>query len=415
MKHSGLILRQIIVVLILLSINVSAQESYKTVVGKITDKSLGDVLSFASVNVLNTNIATVSNTDGEFIIKIPSDLHSAVIQIQYVGYKDLQLPVSAIGDKKLKIELEPVSVELPEVSVISKDADALIEAMFAKRAENYSGQQSRLTAFYRETIKRNNSYASLAEAVVDVRKFPYTTYRHDKVAIFKARKQTDYQKVDTVMFKLMGGPYTSLYLDVMKYPDMIFTDEMFKKYDFNFERSTKLDKRLVYVISFKPKADVEEPLYYGQLFIDAQTTALKTAIFKLDLKNIEEATRMFVIRKPQNATVFPVETNYRVDFSESGGKWYFSYSRIELALKVDWKRRLFNTVFHSTIEMAVTNRTNNITDDVESENTQPLRQKAIIADEIKGFADPNFWGEFNVIEPEKPIEAIIHKIRRKMK
>ena len=124
---------------------------------------------------------------------------------------------------------------------------------------------------------------------------------------------------------------------------------------------------------------------------------------------------MFVIRKPQNATVFPVETNYRVDFSESGGKWYFSYSRIELALKVDWKRRLFNTVFHSTIEMAVTNRTNNITDDVESENTQPLRQKAIIADEIKGFADPDFWGEFNVIEPEKPIEAIIHKIRRKMK
>jgi hypothetical protein len=35
-------------------------------------------------------------------------------------------------------------------------------------------------------------------------------------------------------------------------------------------------------------------------------------------------------------------------------------------------------------------------------------------EEVSGFADPEFWGEYNVIEPEKPIEQAIRKIQRKM-
>lgn len=401
--------------IVVLPLSLSAQDGYLTVVGKVLDKSTGEGLSFASISVDNTSITTVSNSEGDFILKVPESVKNPVIRFQYVGFREQMLSVSVLNDRKLKIEMEPVSVELPEVSVISKDANALVAAMFDKRADFLPNSPLKLTAFYRETIRRNRTYASLSEAVVDIRKYPFNTYRNEKVSIYKARKQTDYQKVDTLMFKLMGGPYTSLYLDVMKYPDMIFTDEMFKKYDFTFERSTRMDKRLVYVIGFKPKQGEEEPLYYGQLFIDAQTIALKSALFKLDLHNIDEATNMFVIKKPTNARVFPVETNYRVDFNESGGKWYYAYSRIELALKVDWKRKLFNTTFYTTVEMAVTNRHKFVPDNSESETSVPIRQRVIIADEIKGFADPDFWGEYNVIEPEKPIEAVIKKIQRKLK
>ena len=37
-----------------------------------------------------------------------------------------------------------------------------------------------------------------------------------------------------------------------------------------------------------------------------------------------------------------------------------------------------------------------------------------MADKISGFADRAFWGEYNVIEPEKPIESAIRKIQKKL-
>ena len=41
-----------------------------------------------------------------------------------------------------------------------------------------------------------------------------------------------------------------------------------------------------------------------------------------------------------------------------------------------------------------------------------LRPTVIITDAISGFSDPNFWGEYNLIEPDKSIESAIEKIRK---
>ena len=47
-------------------------------------------------------------------------------------------------------------------------------------------------------------------------------------------------------------------------------------------------------------------------------------------------------------------------------------------------------------------------------NRDRLRQSVIMTDEASGFSDPEFWGEFNVIEPEKPIENAIKKIQKQL-
>ena len=141
-----------------------------------------------------------------------------------------------------------------------------------------------MTAFYRETIKKNRSYVSLAEAVVEVNKQPYTSNKYDAVKLYKARQKADYTKLDTLSFKLQGGPFSSLYLDIMKYPDFIFTDDMLANYEFTFDRSTYTDNKLIYVVDFKQRPNKTEPLYYGKLYIDAQNLALKSASFSLDIQ-----------------------------------------------------------------------------------------------------------------------------------
>jgi hypothetical protein len=260
-------------------------ESFNEFKGVVVDKTSGNPLAFTSIVLIGTNISTVTNTEGEFSIKVSSSIKNGKISLRYMGYKNKVISLSELLQEKPRIEMDAISVELPEVSVISKDAKALVEGMMYKIGENYSNEETQMTAFYRETIKKNKTYASLSEAVVDIYKQPYETYKTDVVKMYKARKRTDYTKVDTLVFKLMGGPFNSLYLDVMKNPSMIFTDEMMKNYEFSFDRSTRLDNRLIYVIDFIQSTINTEPLYYGKLYIDAENLALKSAVFKLNIQD----------------------------------------------------------------------------------------------------------------------------------
>lgn len=391
----------------------STSENFIEYKGKVVDKKTGSSLAFAGLTVVGTNISTITNSEGEFSLKIVKENSNPKVLVSFMGYRNKTVLLTNLKSEKNRIEMEPIAVELPELNVISKDAEVLIRSVLEKRGENYFNNQTLMTAFYRETIKKNRTYVSLAEAVVEINKQPYTSTKTDAVRLYKARKRADYSRLDTLTFKLQGGPFNSLYLDIMKYPEFIFTDEMLSNYEFTFDRSTHVDDRLMYVVDFKQKKEKTEPLYYGKLYIDAQNLALKSAVFSLNITNKEEAAQMFILKKPFNARVYPTETKYRIDYLEKDGKWYYAYSRIELGLKIIWKKKLFNTNYLSTVEMAVTDWGKG-SEDKSVNFKDKLRPTVIIADEAVGFSEPQFWGEFNVIEPEKSIESAIKKIQKQL-
>ena len=121
---------------------------------------------------------------------------------------------------------------------------------------------------------------------------------------------------------------------------------------------------------------------------------------------------MFIKKKPVSARVYPTTASYRVDYREKDGRWYYSYSRGQITFKIEWNRRLFNTIYESTIEMAVTNWEKS--SERPAKGSERIKSNVVMADEISGFADRSFWGEYNVIEPEKPIESAIKKIQKKL-
>jgi hypothetical protein len=43
-----------------------------------------------------------------------------------------------------------------------------------------------------------------------------------------------------------------------------------------------------------------------------------------------------------------------------------------------------------------------------------LTPSTILIDEATGFSDSEFWGEYNIIEPEKSIESAIEKISKQL-
>lgn len=132
-------------------------QNYLEYKGKIVDRSNRDGLAFAHLSVEGTNISTVSNAEGEFLIKIPEEFKDKKLIISYIGYKNAEIPFYQLNAENIRIALEPLVIELPEINIISRDANELIKSVFEKRNVNYPNQKIFMTAFYRESIKKNRS------------------------------------------------------------------------------------------------------------------------------------------------------------------------------------------------------------------------------------------------------------------
>ena len=391
-----------------------AQESFTEYKGIIKGLDSKDELIFADVNIVGTNVSTITNNEGEFLIKIPNSLNNPSLSFSYLGFKEKILTLKEFSNlKKSTVFLIPEATELSQVNiVIIKDAEALVKAMLSKKGDNYGDSKNVMTAFYRETIKNRRRNASLSEAVVDIYKAPYTSSRNDKIDLIKARKSVDYTKLDTIAVKLLGGPYSALYTDLIKYQQFVFTYEDLKNYYFTFDNASKVNNRDVYVVNFKQKESVTYPLYFGKLYIDSESFALVSAAYSLNISNREIASKMFIKRKPIKVKVWPTKASYRVDYRIKNDQWYYGYSNIALTFKVNWEQRLFNSVYTLNSEMAVTDWKENTTD---NKPNNLIRPSMILSEEASGFSDPGFWGKYNIIEPEKSIESAIKKINKKLK
>jgi len=390
-------------------------EEYTEYRGQIVEAGSDKPLALASITLEGSNISTVSNTDGEFLLKIPKTVTSGNIMISFLGYENTTVPIQRLNREGNEIELKVSFTKLPGVNVNApKNAEALVREVLLKRGENYIGDDMVMTAFYRETIKKRRKNVSLSEAVVNIYKTPYLSNKNDAMKLFKARKSTDYSKLDTVALKLQGGPFNALYVDIMKYPQFIFIEGKVDEYEFKFERSTYINDRLIYVINFNQLPTIRTPLYQGKLYIDVENKTLKSAVYELNITNRELAARLFVRKKPSRVDVWPTEVAYRVDYREKNGKWYYSYSNVLMEFKVDWKGKLFNSTYSMAAEMAVTDWKKNASGDFPK-NREKIKKSIILSDENIGFTDPNFWGEYNIIEPEKSIESAIRKIQRQLR
>ncbi|TXG35797.1 carboxypeptidase-like regulatory domain-containing protein [Seonamhaeicola maritimus] len=383
--------------------------------GTVVDETSRNHLVFTDLVIKGTNISTVTNMDGEFLLKVPTNHIDGMVIISHLGYEKKEIEISSLKGK-VKITLKQAITTLDAVNLIARPSNAkeLVLETLRKKGALYNNDNTLMTAFYRETIKKRRKNASLSEAVVKIHKQPYTNYRKDNIELVKARKNTNYNRLDTLALKLQGGPFSNLYTDLVKYPEFIFTEEDIDDYEFSFGESTNINKKLVYVVNFKQSSFIRDPLYFGKLYIDASTLALTNAVYSLNVENKELSSQMFVRKKPRKVDVHPTKANYRVNYRIQNGKWHYAYSNILLSFKVNWKGKLFNSIYTLNSEMAVTDWEIHESKFAKLKD-QMLRPSTIMSDQASGFSDPEFWGEYNIIEPEKSIENAIAKIQKQLK
>ncbi|MDD4033362.1 MAG: carboxypeptidase-like regulatory domain-containing protein, partial [Bacteroidales bacterium] len=329
--------------------------SYYTVTGRVRDASNRSALGYATLSVENSGIGVVSNMDGRFSLKIPVTKPTARVIVSYVGYKKFVIDVSP-SSQELDIMLEVSPVQISEVLIRPDDASSIVAEALRRIPQNYSRNPSMMIGFYRESIKKNSNYVSLVEAILDIYKSGYGMSIGDQVRIYKGRKGSDKERVDTILFKFQGGVSSALDLDFIKHPDILFTEEPMRAYVFTLGVPIMLNDRSQYTIIFSQNRDVRDVLFRGKLFIDMETYAITRAEFNMNVEDNPLAQSLFIRRKPAGFNLKPVSAAYIMDFRQQSGKWYYNYSRTEVHFSTKWNKRLFRSNYTIQSEMAVTER-----------------------------------------------------------
>lgn len=133
----------------------TSQVQFKQYKGEVIDEATKKPLVFATLTLEGTNISTVTNTEGDFVLKIPNSINTGNVVVAFLGYKSSYIPLEQLQDENNVIRLTVSVTELSAVNiVVPKNARNLVKETFRKRADNYFVDPTLMTAFYRETIKK---------------------------------------------------------------------------------------------------------------------------------------------------------------------------------------------------------------------------------------------------------------------
>ena len=393
---------------------VSAQNEshYISVSGIIKDKKTKKKLEYVNVSVPGTGIGTVTNEDGEFLIKINDSIDAKSIEISPKGYSNYRLPIDKRTTTGVEILLNANVNLLNEVVVESMEPLDLIRKAIQRIGSNYCPEANLMTGFYRETIKKGRNYINISEAVIDIYKTPYTEegVKQDRVQIEKGRKLLSQKSGDTLAVKLIGGPNLSVYLDIAKNPELLLDKETLSCYKFKMEESVMIDERPHFVVSFAPQVNLPYALYYGKLYIDKQSIAFTRAEFSLSMDDKNKATQAILKKKPYNLRFKPEEVSFLVNYKLRDGISYLNYIRSEFKFKCDWKRRLFSTNYTIISEMVVTGGKVGNVDNIPAKLS--FKQNQSLSDNVSSFRDANFWEDYNIIEPSESLESAVNKLKK---
>lgn len=369
--------------------------------GKIVDSKKQDPIKYASISLLNKPIGTISNIDGNFLLKIHPDFIRDTIVVSCMGYVQILMPAYKILDEDV-ITMYPFSIKLKEVKVVATSPEKLLEKIRENLSGNYSNNAKLMTAFYRETIKQDDDYINVSEAVIEILKAPYNnSTRSDLVRIIKGRRSPDVKPFQWLNFKLQGGPFTITKLDIVKTVETFFDAEFQHLYDYNIKNVIFYNDNPVYVLEFKPIGDFNENGFAGEMFVHRETFAIVHVSFRYTKTGLKNAENEMIKKKPKGVKAKPTFTNYEANYQQYNGKWHLANVKASVKFKVRSRNDRINSEYYSVSDLLITN----IHDSElkKFDRDESFSQRDIFVEMIDNY-DPGFWENYNIIRPDEDLQ-----------
>ncbi len=385
--------------------------SFFEIRGRVLDKTDKQPLPYTSIYISGKAIGTVTNDNGQFLLKLPSKYFTDSLIVSCIGYKRIKAPVSSfLGDVRDYL-LKPDVISIQEVIIRKISPVNLLQTATESVSENYPGKPAILTSFYREIVKKGNRYMMVSEAILENFKPGYgRAAASDQVKILKGRKSQAPASRDTVILKLKAGLNTMLLLDVVKNMPDFLTGENTMDYEYKMADIVVDNGREQYAIEFSPKRGAENIFYKGRILLDVRSLAFTWIEFNVDAEKLEAATNNFIVKKPPYLKVKVLNAEYKVAFRRTGGKYYLHMIECQTEFRIKDRHQLSGTIYRTGLEMAVT--------EIDTVNVSRFRSRETARlneffTEQLGTYDESFWGEYNFISPEESLEDALVKLGKK--
>lgn len=389
-------------------------KAQSVVSGKVTDQQ-GQPLAYVSVSAEGSEVHTVTNDDGQFTLKTTHK--PRYVRLSHIGYKSRKIAIDEGTELPLHIRMVSNTVELREVLVNANNPMAILRAAMERVLQNYPHEPELVRCFYRETARRGSRFISVAEAVTEMYKSDYAYGpERDAVAIMKGRRLMSMKARDTLGVKVQGGPVLPLMVDVAKNPDYLMNEENLAHYKLRMEVPVRIADRPQFVISMEPQGRQLYPLMMGRVFIDQELLAFTRAELQLDMTDWRQASEYMLVRKPMGLRFRPKELTVTIVYeTDEQGITRMSYVRNLMRFNCDWKRRLFASPFITVCEMVVTDRQQRGDKVKRPRGRSSFGLKERFYDRVEYFDDPDFWADYNIIEPTESLENAIDKLKKKVR
>ena len=376
--------------------------------GSVVDAANGRPLAYVSVTLPGTNYATITNTDGSFVIK--SDLPPRFVAFSLLGYKVQTVP--ADREQMMRIRLARGQFTLDPAQVIDGDPLSILRDAIYKIKENCPAEPELFECFYRETAQKRQRFIYVSEAVMKMYKSSFSNiFGRDRIAVEKSRLLASPRRSDTLAVKVIGGPTQAVELDVVKNRSIFLNEEDLECYQLEMMDPVMIDDRRQIVIKLTPQDDPEYAQQHGLVYIDQETMSFTRIELSLDMSDPEKATRVMLVRKPADIRFKPKEMTLLLNYKRENGKSRLSYVRTVFRFNCDARRRLWNTEFTAIAEMVVTNRFSGA-DATPIDRPESFRSSESLADKTRIYADPDFWKDYNIIEPTESLEHALGRLKR---
>ncbi len=130
----------------------------------------------------------------------------------------------------------------------------------------------------------------------------------------------------------------------------------------------------------------------------------------LDMSDETRASEVILLRKPAGVRFRPRDFTVTVAYRYDGTTSRIHYMHTDVRFYCEWRRKLFASPYHVEAEMVVT--------DLLSSDAKPISGRSSFSsrdsfyDKVAFFNDPDFWADYNIIEPTESLEHAIKKLKK---
>lgn len=384
--------------------NARAQE---LLLGRVLDAETREPVVGVHVIAFGKKISgNTSNISGEFILTNPGSIDS--IRISCIGYKTFTQ--KGFSKSPIVITLQPHITSLAALTVKPPSATELIRNAVDAIHKNYVNHPFQVRGFYREQIRNDSVYYSVAEAVFESQLTPGASDDDRcKMKLVQGRRSETVRS--TRMFEDYhpgGGPNYLMGQGLEVNVPEFMQAKNFKEYDFTIDSITSYEGMDVYVIGFDQKSTVKKNLWKGTIFIEAESLAVISLDYALSDKGIEYRNHLTgkdkVMANLLGIDFDVLKRKTHLSYHKSGDRWNMHEANLTMNIHFVQPRKDIDERFTLKAEMLALSQNNDqLTPFAKSE----LWHSNNLVKSLPGEFDDRFWGADNYIQPEQSVVAAV--------